>query len=171
MQESNPAGGFIAFTGGLVIAIVVAVLSIVVADSMPTPSLFPTPPPAAVGAATPTPAPPAPPASGGGGGPGTTVAATEKDFAITLDKSTAPAGTITFNVSNQGPSPHNVGVVAGGGATRQGGLTGQVIKVTENFDGGKSATLTVDLQPGTYQIVCTIPGHVQLGMIVAFTVT
>lgn len=169
MQERNPAGGFIAFTGGLVVALVLAVLFIVVADSLPQPSLFPTPPPAAATAA-PTAAPTAPPATGGGG-PGTPIAATEKDFAIALDKSSAPAGTITFNAVNQGPSPHNIGVVAGNGASRAGGITGQVIKVSENFDAGKSATLAVDLQPGTYQIVCTVPGHVQLGMILQFTVT
>ena len=35
---------------------------------------------------------------------------------------------------------------------------------------GKTATLTVNLQPGTYQVVCSIPGHVQLGMIIQLTV-
>jgi plastocyanin len=113
------------------------------------------------------------PAAGGGGsgGPGTTINATEKDFAIALDKSSVPAGTITFSIKNNGPSPHNLGVVPGNGASKSGGITGKPIKESENIDNGKSATLTVDLQPGTYQVVCSIPGHVQLGMIMQLTVT
>lgn len=112
-----------------------------------------------------------PAAGGGGGGPATTINATEKDFAIALDKSSVPAGTITFSIKNTGPSPHNLGVVAGNGASKASGITGKTIKDSENIDAGKTGTLAVDLQPGTYQVVCSIPGHVQLGMIVQLTVT
>jgi uncharacterized cupredoxin-like copper-binding protein len=36
---------------------------------------------------------------------------------------------------------------------------------------GKSATLNVDLKPGTYDVYCSIPGHKQAGMDVKLTVT
>src|SRR3954471_10948396 len=39
-------------------------------------------------------------AAAGGGGPGTTIAATEKEYAIALDKSSVPAGAVTFNTKN-----------------------------------------------------------------------
>ncbi len=168
MQERNPAGGFIAFTVGLVASLVLAVLFIVVADSTPQASSFPTAAPAAV-AAAPTAAPET--ASGSGGGPGTPIVATEKEYAIALDKASVPAGPVTFTIKNAGTLPHNLGVVAADGASKAGGITGKTIKDSENIDGGKSGTLTVDLKPGTYQVVCTVPGHVQLGMIVMLTVT
>jgi uncharacterized cupredoxin-like copper-binding protein len=110
-------------------------------------------------------------AGAGSGGPATTIAATEKDFAIALDKASVPAGAVTFNVKNDGPSPHNLSVLPGNGASKQQGVTGKPIQETPNIDSGKTANLTVNLQPGTYQILCSIPGHVQLGMIIQFTVT
>jgi plastocyanin len=83
--------------------------------------------------------------------------AIEKDFAIALDKTTIKAGSITFNVKNNGPSPHNLDIK-------------ELNKATANIDPGKTATLTVDLKPGTYTVICDIPGHEQLGMHVTLTV-
>ena len=105
------------------------------------------------------------------GGPGTTIAATEKEYAIALDKSSVPAGNVTFNTKNAGSLPHTIAVTAADGASKAQGVTGKVIGDSGNIDGGKSGTLTVSLQPGTYQVVCTVPGHAQLGMIVQLTVT
>ena len=39
------------------------------------------------------------------------------------------------------------------------------------LDPGKSGTLTVNLQPGTYLLVCNQPGHYAAGMWAMFTVT
>src|ERR1051325_1089496 len=39
-------------------------------------------------------------------GGATTVGATEKDFAISLDSANAKAGSLSFNVMNDGPSTH-----------------------------------------------------------------
>lgn len=105
------------------------------------------------------------------GGTATTITATEKDFAITLDKTSIPAGPVTFSIKNAGPSPHNVAAVAADGASQQKGLTGKAIKESENVDANKTGSVTIDLPPGTYQIICSIPGHVQLGMITKLTVT
>jgi plastocyanin len=111
---------------------------------------------------------PAPSSGGGGAGGGTAGGpppagdnafnAEEKEYAIALDKTQIKAGSITFNVKNVGTLPHNLAIK-------------ELNKATENIDAGKSATLTVDLQPGTYTVICEIPGHEQLGMHVTITVT
>ncbi len=103
------------------------------------------------------------PAAGGGGSEAPAAAGenainvVEKDFAIAMDKTTIKAGSITFNVKNSGPSPHNIEIK-------------ELNKATENIDPGKTATLTADLKPGTYTVICNIPGHEQLGMHMTLTV-
>jgi len=32
------------------------------------------------------------------------------------------------------------------------------------LDAGKTETLKVNLMPGTYTVICNVPGHEQLGM-------
>ncbi|MGI8687428.1 MAG: c-type cytochrome, partial [Thermomicrobiales bacterium] len=113
------------------------------------------------------------PAAGGNAAAATsTINADEKDYAIALSSSTAKAGTVTFNIKNSGPTPHNLGVVKNNGTSKAQGLTNQsdLIKDSDTIDAGKTTTLTVDLQPGTYSVVCTVPGHIQLGMILTLTV-
>jgi plastocyanin len=147
------SGGFIAFmlgTGGtLVLLIVILTLG---AGNNPPP--FATAAPVSGGSAV----------AGGGGGSDVpapagdnAINAIEKDFAIALDKTTIKAGSITFNVKNNGPSPHNLDIK-------------ELNKATPNIDPGKTGTLTVDLKPGTYTVICDIPGHEQLGMHVTLTV-
>lgn len=41
----------------------------------------------------------------------------------------------------------------------------------EDIDPGKSGTLTVKLEPGTYILLCNKPGHFKAGMVHALTVT
>jgi plastocyanin len=109
---------------------------------------------------------PAPSTGGGGGGgsPGGPPPAGDnafnaelKEYAIALDKTQIKAGPITFNVKNVGSLPHNLSIK-------------ELNKTTENLDPGKTATLTVDLAPGTYTVICAIPGHEQLGMHTTITV-
>jgi plastocyanin len=176
VQQSD-AGGFIAFVVGLVVMLVIAGV-ILAAAGTSSGSTASAPQPAATSAAA-SPAGGGTPAAGGSpaagapvaGGPGTTIAATEKEYAIALDKSSVPAGNVTFDVHNTGSLPHTIAVTPGDGASKAKGVTGTVIGDSGNIDAGKTGTLTVALQPGTYQVVCTVPGHVQLGMIVQLTVT
>jgi len=147
----------------------IGLIGAIALQMVPPPAPPTTVPPApAAPAASPTAAPVTPAASSGG--TSTTINATEKDFAISIDKSSVPAGSVTFKISNQGPSPHNVGVTKQSDSSKS-GITGPVIKDSPTIDAGKTTSITVDLQPGTYNVVCTVPGHVQLGMIVALTVT
>lgn len=150
--------------------VTIGLIGAIALQTVPPPAPPTTAPAPAAPAASPTAAPVTPAASSGGGGTSTTINATEKDFAISIDKSSVPAGSVTFKISNQGPSPHNVGVTKQSDSSKS-GITGPVIKDSPTIDAGKTTSITVDLQPGTYNVVCTVPGHVQLGMIVALTVT
>jgi len=102
--------------------------------------------------ATPAPAGDAAQASGAGGG-AATVNVVAKDFRFSLDKTELPAGTTTFVLKNTGPSPHDFRITGNG-----------VDQKTATINQGATASLTVDLTPGTYAIVCTVPGHDLLGM-------
>jgi uncharacterized cupredoxin-like copper-binding protein len=96
-----------------------------------------------------------------GGGAGTAVAATETEFKIDLATTPAKAGTYTFNSMNAGSFKHNI-TIDGPGA---GDVT------TGNIDPGKTGTVTVTLQPGTYEIYCSIPTHKDKGMDMNITIT
>jgi mono/diheme cytochrome c family protein len=63
---------------------------------------------------------------------------------------TAPAGALTVNSPNKSQTPHDISV--------QGQGTGKVVK------GGGTSTVKVDLKPGKYTFLCTVPGHAQAGM-------
>lgn len=82
------------------------------------------------------------------------------DFAYTLDVAAASAGTITFLVENNGGMPHDFAIEGNGGQRK-----------TAMIEPGQTASLTVDLKPGTYTYLCTVPGHVLLGMKGTFMVT
>ena len=92
-------------------------------------------------------------ASGGGGG-GEKVDISETEFKLDPANANVKAGTVTFNVSNDGTQVHNLNV-EGNGIEEQ---------ATEDLQAGSSGQLTVDLQPGTYEMYCSIDGHRDLGM-------
>ncbi len=85
--------------------------------------------------------------------PGAAINAELSDFVIKQDYGTVKAGQVTITVKNAGPSPHNY-QISGNGAM-QGTMT---------LDAGKTETLKVNLMPGTYTVICNVPGHEQLGM-------
>jgi uncharacterized cupredoxin-like copper-binding protein len=98
-------------------------------------------------------------ASGGGGG-GETVALSETEYKIDPADSTVKAGSVTFDVTNDGATVHNL-EIEGNGIEEQG---------TDDLQPGDTGDLTVDLQPGTYTVYCSIDGHEDLGMKGAITV-
>ena len=99
-------------------------------------------------------------ATGGSAGNGPSVNVAARDFAFSLDTAEIKAGTVTFVVKNNGSMPHDF-EIRGDGVTQK----------TEMLDPGETASLTVDLQPGTYTYVCTVGGHNFLGMKGTFTVS
>jgi len=91
--------------------------------------------------------------AGGASGGGETVDISEVDFKIDPADVTTKAGSVTFDISNNGDSPHNLEVEGNG-----------IEQVSDTFQPGDSGQLTVDLKPGTYEMYCAIPGHKELGM-------
>ena len=91
---------------------------------------------------------------------GTSVDVTLKNYSITVAGGSKLApGTYTFNVTNKGPSSHNL-TVNGPGVSDQ---------ATPTF-APWTQKLTVKLQKGSYELFCSVPGHKQLGMDTHITV-
>jgi hypothetical protein len=103
--------------------------------------------------ATPTQAADSGAGTGGAGGV-TEISAVLREWAIDMSTAEAPAGTIRFTVTNEGRMQHNLAVQGAGGT----------IAKTATFAGSEGAqTLEVQLEPGTYTIICDLPGHAQQG--------
>ena len=84
------------------------------------------------------------------------------DFMITAAELETSGPTVSFDVTNDGPTPHNFSVrdAAGG-----------VVMATANLSVGNSETISGELGPGQYTIFCSLPGHESLGMSGTLTVT
>jgi plastocyanin len=100
------------------------------------------------------------PQEDGANGSETTLHVVATDFAFVLDASQVRAGTITFLVKNTGAMPHDFAIQGHG-----------VDQKTAMLEPGQTASLTVDLKPGTYTYKCTVLGHTLLGMRGTLTVT
>lgn len=66
-----------------------------------------------------------------------------------------------ITVQNAGQIAHNLTVEHGPNPRRQ----SKELAGTSTFLPGRSETLKLDLEPGTYVIACTVPGHRELGMV------
>jgi uncharacterized cupredoxin-like copper-binding protein len=112
---------------------------------------------------------------------GATVAVTEKDFAIALDPASAGAGAVTFAVTNDGPSVHEFVVfqtdLAPDALPTDGGVVDEestelsAVDEIEDIAIGATQNLDVDLDAGSYVLICNVPGHYESGMHAAFTVS
>ena len=89
------------------------------------------------------------------------VAVTETEFKISLAKTSLKAGKVEFELKNDGQIGHDL-VVKGPGVSDE---------KTPVIDGGKTATLNVDLKSGTYELYCSVPGHKQAGMDTKLTIS
>ena len=90
-------------------------------------------------------------------------AAKDSPYSFTPAAITVPAGSVTFSVRNAGTEEHEFEVFKADGTT--------VIDEIEGLVPGLTKTLTVTLEPGSYQFMCKINGHDQLGMKGTITVT
>ena len=100
----------------------------------------------------------------GSGGTGTGVPATVMlaDFMLEPEDMTVEGPSVTFSVTNNGPTIHNFSIRD---------ASGEVVLATEDLRPGESAMLTGDLEPGEYETFCSLPGHESLGMQAVLTVT
>ncbi|MGH2462449.1 MAG: sulfocyanin-like copper-binding protein [Candidatus Limnocylindria bacterium] len=112
----------------------------------------------------------------GGGGP---VEVTLEEWSVAVAPASAAPGEVTFEVSNQGSQTHNfvvfrtdlapdqlpvesAQVVAGDGVAEVGRI--------DEVGPGSAERLSLSLQPGSYVLICNVPGHYQQGMHTAFNV-
>jgi uncharacterized cupredoxin-like copper-binding protein len=96
---------------------------------------------------------------------GTTVNVTAgkpSEFKYTLSAKSVKHGTVTFKFTDSGTLPHDIRFCSspkGGTANTCAGTSSATISP------GGSATVTVNYKtPGTYEYICTLPGHAAAGM-------
>jgi uncharacterized cupredoxin-like copper-binding protein len=110
------------------------------------------------------------------------IGATEADYSITLDESTAPAGEVTFDVTNEAEQPHEFVVfktdlaedalpVDADGNVDEEGDGVELVDELEDIAPGDNPSLTVTLDAANYVIICNIPGHYKQGMHTPFVVS
>ena len=116
---------------------------------------------------------------GGDGEPaGGDVVVDMDDFSLDAAPGTHTAGAVTFEIRNGGPSVHALTIIRSDAASDalpvENGLIpeGQVDVVDEETDipPGADATLSTELEAGSYILVCNLPAHYESGMYAAFTV-
>ncbi len=83
----------------------------------------------------------------------------EVEYKMLLSTQTFTAGAYTFTAVNNGKLPHALEVDGPG-----------VNDFTPTIEPGQSASISVALQPGKYDVFCPIPGHKELGMNAEITV-
>jgi uncharacterized cupredoxin-like copper-binding protein len=143
----------------------------------------------------------APPASGGtaqavtsdapSGGTRGEVAVSLHEYQIQPQPATVPAGTVTFNAKNIGGTTHEMLVIRtdlaptalptkADGSVDEAGKGITVVDQIHEFAAQQQKSLTVDLAPGTYVLICNVVqkdsygrpvSHYARGMAAAFIVT
>ena len=113
---------------------------------------------------------------GGDGG----IGATEVDFSITLDESSATAGDLTFDVTNDAEQIHEFVIFKTDlaedalptnedGTVDEEGEGVELVDEIEDIEAGSTQSLTVTLDAGSYVFICNLPGHYAQGMHTSFT--
>jgi plastocyanin len=92
-------------------------------------------------------------------GSGTKVTVGETEYKLALSTDSFTAGPYTFTAVNNGKIVHALEIDGPG-----------VHAVTGDIEPGQSASVSVELQPGKYDVFCPIPGHKALGMNAEITV-
>ena len=94
-------------------------------------------------------------------GGATQLHATLSEWKVELSRQTLPGGPVTVAVENTGSIPHQLEIEGNGIEQR-----------TELIQPGSSATLRVNLKPGSYEVYCPVGGdsHKKLGMETHLTV-
>ncbi len=126
---------------------------------------------------------------GGGGGDGTSVDVTLQEWAVVVGSQSAPAGQVTFDITNDGPEDVHEFVIfrtdldPGAlptdehGAVDEEGEGLELVDEVEDVEVGATEQLTVDMEPGSYVLVCNIysededEAHYRMGMRSPFEVT
>jgi nitrite reductase (NO-forming) len=110
---------------------------------------------------------------------GSTAAAAKADVDVTLGdmwvKASAPsvkAGKVTFGVKNAGATMHGF-AIASAPVKLDGGMVAHAGLAAKGGDlaAGAGETVSANLKPGSYELICHVAGHYQAGQKLAFEVT
>ena len=105
-----------------------------------------------------------------------------EDGSISMSTTDLAAGELTFSSTNEGTSIHEIEVFSVPEGTETGeipvednvadveGAGLELIDEVEDIAPSTTADLTVDLEPGSYALICNLAGHYAAGMHVGFTV-
>ena len=112
-------------------------------------------------------------------GGGTNIETRLADDSITLSSAEVPAGKVTFDITNTAGQAHEVEVFSGAIPGQRPPVVNHVadtkglsvVGEKEDILGGTNVKLTLDLEPGTYLVICNLPDHYQRGMVAELTVT
>ena len=102
-------------------------------------------------------------------------------MSIKLDKTEIAAGEVTFKVANVAmKTPHEMVVIKLDKAGQKLVIDPDKNRIDEDklmsmgevsdLKAGKMGSLTVKLEPGSYELICNLKGHAAAGMVVPFTV-
>jgi len=108
------------------------------------------------------------------------ITGTLHEWVVEVDATTAAAGDVTFTMTNEGTIGHEFLVVKTDIPVGEIPLDGdhfaeptdgiEVVNEIGEFAKGTTESLTVNLTPGTYQLVCNLPAHYEAGMHISFKV-
>jgi uncharacterized cupredoxin-like copper-binding protein len=115
---------------------------------------------------------------GDGGGGGGTVVVTmgqPSEYAMVPEPGEISAGTVTFEVKNEGTLVHEMVVIKTDKGAANLGTDGEAdesgaLDEVADLPVGESETLVLDLDAGEYALVCNVPGHYENHMYADFTV-
>ena len=107
---------------------------------------------------------------------------TVSDFKVEPAETSAPAGELTFDITNDAEQTHEFVIfktdlapdalpVGDDGDVDEEGEGVEHIDEIEDITGGSTQSLTVSLDAGNYVFICNLPGHYEPGMHAAFTVS
>ena len=105
---------------------------------------------------------------------------------MNVDSKTAPAGPVSFTVTNEGVKKHEFVVLSTDTQAADfpiASFEGEKDRMNEDSEGmknlgetgdmdpGSTQILTMKLPPGHYALVCNLPGHYRMGMYTDFVVS
>lgn len=85
-----------------------------------------------------------------------------RDFAFEPRTIQVRAGTVEFVLVNQGAVEHDFVIPS---------LEAHGVHAEHVVAPGQTLVVTKDLRPGTYEAICTIPGHKEAGMVATVEVS
>lgn len=103
---------------------------------------------------------PAGPATTAPGEPADSIRVVATDFELDVDESALAPSLYTFELRNEGATGHDL-VIEGPDVDNA---------RTPVIAAGERAEVDVTLEPGTYKLYCSVPGHEDLGMVAEITV-